>query len=195
MDSAERAHLPFRCWHTRRMTSDPTWQQRMDDLWARFDDHERDDFVAAVRALVDEAPAGDAVAEYWMGSAYDSTGYEAEAAAHYRAAFDAGLPEEMRRPATVQFASTLRNLGRAAEGADLLTAERDRVSDDLDDAIAATLGLALVDSGREREAVGVVLAALAPHLTRYNRSMTNYARTLIEEGQAQAKGAGAPESA
>jgi len=33
--------------------------------------------------------------------------------------------------------------------------------------------------GREREAVGIALAALAPQLKRYNRSMANYAKALL----------------
>jgi Arc/MetJ family transcription regulator len=42
----------------------------------------------------------------------------------------------------------------------LLTAERELESDDLDDAVSATLALALVDTGREREAVSLALTAL-----------------------------------
>ena len=61
----------------------------------------------------------------------------------------------------------------------LLLTERETVSDDLDDAVAAFLALALADSGREREAVSVALAALAPHLPRYQRSVGNYARLLL----------------
>ncbi|MFF1478091.1 tetratricopeptide repeat protein [Streptomyces sp. NPDC058301] len=164
-----------------RPTPKQEWLGRMDALWAEFDSYERDDFVAAVRALVDERPPGDALASYWMGSAYDSTGYEREAAPHYRDAFAAGLPDDLRRPATIQFASTLRNLGELKESTALLTAERTRGSDELDDALTAFLALALVDSGREREAVSLALSALAPHLTRYNRSLSNYARALLEE--------------
>jgi hypothetical protein len=41
--------------------------------------------------------------------------------------------------------------------------------------------LALVDTGREREAVSVALTALAPHLTRYQRSLGNYARLLLDD--------------
>jgi hypothetical protein len=41
------------------------------------------------------------------------------------------------------------------------------------------LALALADVGREREAVSVAVAALAPHLPRYQRSMANYARLLV----------------
>ena len=50
----------------------------------------------------------------------------------------------------------------------------------LSDAISATLALCLVDTGREREAVSIAVAALAPHLPRYQRSMGNYARLLLE---------------
>jgi hypothetical protein len=40
--------------------------------------------------------------------------------------------------------------------------------------------LALADTGREREAVSAALAALAPHLPRYQISVANYARLLVE---------------
>jgi hypothetical protein len=53
-------------------------------------------------------------------------------------------------------------------------------SDQLDDAVKAFLALALTDLGREREAVSIAVAALAPHLPRYQRSMANYARLLLE---------------
>jgi hypothetical protein len=76
--------------------------------------------------------------------------------------------------------SSLRNMGEAEESVRLLTAERDRATDSLDDAVSAFLALALVDSGREREAVSLALGALAPHLPRYQRSLGNYARDLVE---------------
>ncbi|WP_439673450.1 tetratricopeptide repeat protein [Embleya sp. MST-111070] len=60
-----------------------------------------------MRALVAERHTDDAVAAYWMGSAYDSTGHEAQVAPHYRRAFVPRLPDELRRPATVQFARPL----------------------------------------------------------------------------------------
>jgi hypothetical protein len=34
--------------------------------------------------------------------------------------------------------------------------------------------------GREREAVSIAIGALAAHLPRYQRSMANYARALVE---------------
>ena len=66
------------------------------------------------------------------------------------------------------------------ESVALLSAEREAGSDELDDAVAGFLALALADSGREREAAGLALAALAKHLPRYNRSLANYAEDLSQ---------------
>ncbi|TMR02416.1 tetratricopeptide repeat protein [Actinomadura soli] len=159
----------------------PDWEQRIADLWASFDDHEPEDFLAKVKELTDERPADDAVAHYELASAHDSIGNEAEAATHYREAFAAGLTGSRRRQATIQFASTLRNLGQAKESVELLTAERDAVSDELDDAVTAFLALALTDLGRDREAASLALGALSRHLPRYNRSLSNYAKALLKD--------------
>ena len=113
-----------------------------------------------------------------LAGAHDSTGRPEQPAPLYRQALERGLPGEQRRQAVIQLASTLRNLGHANESVALLTAERDAGSDELDDAVAAFLALALVDVGREREAVGLALGALAPHLPRYNRSLASYAEDL-----------------
>ncbi|GGT85561.1 hypothetical protein GCM10010177_51080 [Actinomadura citrea] len=162
----------------------PDWEQRMADLWGNFDDHDPGDFLRKVEALTAELPPGNAVGEYELASAHDSIGNEAEAADHYRRAFAAGLPEARRRQATIQYASTLRNLGRAEESVALLTAEREAGSDELDDAVTAFLALALTDVGREREATGLALGALSRHLPRYNRSLSNYAKALTQDGPA-----------
>ena len=98
----------------------------------------------------------------------------------YQRAIEAGLTGELRRRAVIQMASSLRNLGRPHESFALLTTEMDAGSDHLDDAVRATLALALTDVGREREAVSLAIAALAPHLPRYQRSMANYARLLLD---------------
>jgi len=59
-------------------------------------------------------------------------------------------------------------------------APQDPAAKRLDDAVRAFLALALTDVGREREAVSLALGALAPHLPRYQRSLGNYARALVE---------------
>jgi hypothetical protein len=46
--------------------------------------------------------------------------------------------------------------------------------------VKTVLALASTDVGREREAVSVAVGALAAHLPRYQRSMANYARLLVE---------------
>jgi tetratricopeptide (TPR) repeat protein len=154
------------------------WEERVAALWATLDDQDPDDFLAQVQELTAERPPGDAIALFELACANDSTGHPEQAAPLYREALAAGLSGSRRRRAVIQQASTLRRLGRFPESIALLNAERGRPADELDDAVAATLALALTDAGRTREAVGVALGALAPHLPRYNRSMARDAEDL-----------------
>lgn len=131
--------------------------------------------------LVAELDADSPVAAYERGSAFDSSGHSDLAVPLYRRALELGLGEDRRRQAVIQLASSLRNLGQAQESVELLTAEREAGSDDLDDAVSGFLALALVDAGREREAVSVSLTALGGHLSRYQRSSLNYARLIATE--------------
>jgi tetratricopeptide (TPR) repeat protein len=151
-------------------------EERVTALWDAFDSLAEDEFLARMDVLASELPP--AAAAYERGSAFDSTGDPDRAVALYEEALERGLDEDRRRQCVIQLASSLRNLGRAGESAALLEAERDRRSDELDDAVAAFLALALTDAGREREAVSVALGALAGHMTRYRRSLTAYAREL-----------------
>jgi Tetratrico peptide repeat len=105
----------------------------------------------------------------------------------YQRALRSGSTGYRRRRAVIQMSSSLRNVGQVETAVTLLEAERDidpatvdEQTRTLSDAISATLALCLVDSGREREAVSVAVSALAPHLPRYQRSMANYARLLVE---------------
>jgi hypothetical protein len=155
------------------------WEARVAALWTAFDDHDPAGFVARVDGLAAELPDGDARALFERACARDSTGQETEAEALYRAAMDAGLTGIRRRRAAIQYASTLRNLGRPAESAAILFAERQGGSDELDDAVTGLLALALTDLGLEREAASLALGALAPHLPRYQRSLASYASALV----------------
>ena len=130
--------------------------------------------------LLAELPANSAVATFEHAASLDSTGHSDLAVPLYQHALELGLEGERRRRAVIQMASSLRNLGRASESVALLMAERERQSDHLDDAVSAVLALALVDVGREREAVSLALTALARHLPRYQRSMAHYAKLLID---------------
>ncbi len=78
-------------------------------------------------------------------------------------------------------ASSLRNLGDSKQAANLLAAELHEVSDELDGAVRAFLVLALVDLGREREAVSVSLTAPSKYLPRYNRPLARHAQEISVE--------------
>jgi hypothetical protein len=157
---------------------DASLEDRLTRLWGSMDRYQPDAFVAQVEALVSELPPGSAIAAFERASAQDSTGHSDLAVPLYRSALAAGLTGLRRRRATIQLASSLRNLGSAAEAADLLYAELPAPSDELDGAVRAFLALALVDLGREREAVGVSLTALSRYLPRYNRSLERYASEI-----------------
>jgi tetratricopeptide (TPR) repeat protein len=154
------------------------WERRVEALWAAIDDHDEADFRTAMERLVAERPPDDPVGLFELASAFDSTGRPEPAAERYRAALDRGLTGYRRRRAVIQLASSLRNLGKVDESLALLEAERDTGFDALEDELAAFLALALTSAGRDREAVAVALTALAPHLTRYTRSVTAYAEDL-----------------
>jgi hypothetical protein len=161
--------------------TDPEWEQRSTALWAQLDELEEGEFHGRIEALVAELPPGSAVGLFERAAAQDSTGHPDVAVPLYRAALASGLEGERRRRAVVQMASSLRNLGDPRAAVELLEAETVRASDGLDDAVATFLALALVDVGREREAVSIALEALSAHLPRYNRSAARYARELLDE--------------
>ncbi|WP_328304675.1 tetratricopeptide repeat protein (plasmid) [Streptomyces sp. NBC_00435] len=157
------------------------WEERVAALWEQLDDHKEEDFLAAVEALAGELEPGDVRGLFERACAYDSTGHSDLAAPLYREALAGGLSGVRRRRAVIQMASSIRNLGRAAESVDLLETERAAGTDLLDDAVVGFLALALADTGREREALSLALVALARHLPRYNRSLANYAGELVGE--------------
>jgi len=158
--------------------TDATWEKRVADLWQTIDDCAPDQFVAQLELLVARLGPGNAIGLFERASAQDSTGHPDIAVPLYRAALAAGLTGLRRRRATIQMASSMRNLGNADGAARLLATELDAPTDELDGAVRAFLALALVDLGREREAVAVSLTALSHYLPRYNRSLAGYAAQL-----------------
>ncbi|MFD3574568.1 tetratricopeptide repeat protein [Streptomyces sp. NPDC058644] len=162
---------------------DIAWEKRLDQAWGAFEEYGEDraaEFRGLIDALVDELPEGSPVAPFERACAFDSTGHSDRAVPLYREALERGLDGYRRRRTLIQLSSSLRNIGRPEEGVALLTPELDAPSDELDDAVRATLALCLAGLGREREGLALVLGALAPHLPRYQRSMGNYARALTD---------------
>ena len=153
------------------------WQDRVDAVWAAADDLGDVEVIRRIDALAGERPPGDPLALFERAGARDSAGLEAEAETLYREALERGLDGAERVQAHVQLASTIRNLGRAAEALQLLDAIEPEAGE-LRDAVVAFRALALVDLGDARRAASEVLAALAPHLPRYGVSLSAYAREL-----------------
>jgi hypothetical protein len=156
------------------------WEQRVAALWATIDEHDEVEFLTLVEKLVEELPPDAPEGYFERACALDSTGHSDLAVPLYQQALAGGVTGERRRRSVIQMASSLRNLDRSQESVALLTEELEQPSDHLDDAATAVLALALTDVGREREAVSLAVGALAPHLPRYQRSMANYARLLVE---------------
>ncbi|MEV0402422.1 tetratricopeptide repeat protein [Actinoallomurus sp. NPDC050550] len=151
-------------------------------LFAVVDDYEEEDaFFAEIDALAAQLPVGDADGLFHRACARDTWGHSDLAVPLYREALErGGLTGENRRRAVIQMASSLRNIGEAQTALAMLEAERAHGSDHLDDALACVTALCLAALGREREGLSLTLVALAKHLPRYNRSMANYGRALLE---------------
>ncbi|GAB2976109.1 tetratricopeptide repeat protein [Streptomyces pseudoechinosporeus] len=163
--------------------ADKDWDERVAAAWATLDEYDEAhaaDFRAVIDALVAELPADSPVGPFERACAWDSTGHSDRAVPLYQEALARGLDGYRARRTKIQLSSSLRNIGQPEEGVKLLTPELDALSDELDDAVRATLALCLASLGREREGLALVLGALAPHLPRYQRSMANYARLLME---------------
>jgi Tetratrico peptide repeat len=163
---------------------DAAWEQRIAQAWGAIDDTPPEAFVDRIERLVAELPPQHAAGIFERACAQDSTGHPDVAAPLYRAALAQGLTGLRRRRATIQMASSLRNLGEAEQAAVLLSAELEAPSDELDGAVRAFLALSLADLGREREALVHTLTALSQSLPRYNRSLARYASELASPAAA-----------
>ncbi|QMU98410.1 tetratricopeptide repeat protein [Microbacterium esteraromaticum] len=155
------------------------WQSRIDAVWEddALDDGER---IARIDELAAELDAGHPVALFERAGARDSAGEEEAAEPLYRSALDAGLDPVRRTRAIIQLASTIRNLGRVDESLALLADEYERTRGAaMADEAAAFYALALVSSGDATRGASIALTALAPHLSRYTRSVTGYAAELL----------------
>jgi hypothetical protein len=163
------------------------WQTRVERTWARLDAMEPGELVRAIDALADERPDDDAAAMFERACARDTCGIEDEAEAWYRKALATGRLDAYRGArATLQLASTLRILGRLEESERMLCDELARRTAEggehpLHDEARATLALTWLAQGRSVEAACLALVALAPHLTRYNRSVAGNAAAILEK--------------
>ena len=158
-----------------------TWEERVAAVWSTAPQITRTSLVDQIDELVAERPAADAEAVFEAASARDYADRESEAEPLYRRALGLGLDEPLRGQATIQLASTLRNLGRPADGVTVLQdGFAEHPDHPLTDAARAFLALCLADSGDERAATAVALDALSTHLPQYGRAVRAYAADLMK---------------
>jgi tetratricopeptide (TPR) repeat protein len=111
----------------------------------------------------------------------DSAGREEEALAHYRRAFELGVPDEELAGASLGFGSTLRNVGNHDESVRVLAAAVGRFPEHR--ALRVFLAYALWSAGRQSDAMRSLVDSLyvgepAAELVRYRRAILGYADDL-----------------
>lgn len=172
------------------MSEHTDWEERVAAFWETADDGDPAALLRNLRALIDERGADTPEGLFELASGHDFLGEEGRAVPLYRSALDGGLAGKRRGYATVQLASSLRNIGEPEEAVRLLAAEfadpgvgaGTDPEDDVTPAAQAFLALALHDAGRPTEALRVALLALAPHLSGYAHAVEYYATVLGAQG-------------
>lgn len=148
----------------------------VDAFWDDVDLDDPDAARAALDALLAATGATPARAAYERASLHDARGEEEAAIPLYRAALEADLDARRRSEATIQLASSLRNVGDASGAMALLRGVPE--SDPLADAARAFLALALHSDDKPVAALRTALGALIPHLPQYHRSLRAYTDEL-----------------
>lgn len=157
--------------------ADSAWQQNIDRFYEQdFDDDDPRGSIEKMHNLLSERPEGDAEALFELAGVHDALGLEDEAIPLYRRAIAAGLEGTSALRASIQLASTLRNVGESSEAVSILESMPDAGIDE--GARQAFLALALHDEGRHGDALRTALLALIPTLDGYKRSLTDYAAEL-----------------
>jgi len=164
------------------------WEARMAATWKIAETLSPEELVRTVDTIASERPADDPFALFERACARDTAGIEDEAEPLYRAALASGALDPYRHArASIQLASTLRHLGRLDESERLLLAQVERCKAEgsgaaLFDEVRAVLAFTWLAQGKAVAAAALALETLAPHLTRYNRSMAANARHIAEHG-------------
>ncbi|SFN56714.1 Tetratrico peptide repeat-containing protein [Chryseobacterium oleae] len=164
------------------MTESELWETELTTIWDQLGSISNDEFINRIKKHTDKISADEpnAIADFERACAYDSTGFEKNAEPLYRSALASGLTGLRRRRARIQLASTLRNNGKIHESIEILREEKKNYSDELDDAVNAFLALSLSSLNNDKEALSLVLESLSKHLPRYNRSVYNYSKELVQ---------------
>jgi hypothetical protein len=176
--------------HEQKPDAHLDWESRIAAIWNAVHTFAPEDLVRTIDALADERPPGDALASFERACARDTAGIEDGAEPLYRAALATGRLDPYRHArASIQLGSTLRHLGRFDESEQLLLAQLERCKAEgpsaaLFDEVRTVLAFTWIGQGRTLEAAALAIETLAPHLSRYNKSMARNARALLDDVQA-----------
>lgn len=175
------------------------WETRVTATWKIADALTPQELVRTIDALAAERPADDPFALFERACARDTAGIEDGAEPLYRAALASGRLDPYRHArASIQLASTLRHLGKLEESERLLLAQLERCQAAgpgaaLYDEVRAVLCFTWLGQGKAVAAAALALETLAPHLTRYNRSMAANAREIALHGVPAAASVATPD--
>lgn len=164
--------------------AETTPEDEIDLFWRDVDLGRPEEARRRLETLLDGLAVDDVRAAYERASLHDSLGEEHEAIPLYRAALAGGLPHPHRTQATIQLASSLRNVGESSGAIALLTGVPD--DDPLVDAARAFLALALFSDEKPARALSTALRTLAPRLPRYQRAVGAYADELTAPDRVRA---------
>jgi hypothetical protein len=154
------------------------WDSQIHDFWKRADGSNPQGLIAEMEQLVAQLPAGSPEGFFELASVHDFFGNEELAIPLYERALESGLAGLKREKAIIQLASSLRNVGRAADAMVLL--ESNSFGPDTAKAAKAFLALATFDSGNPAGALATAIEGLYPQTAMYARSLANYAKELTK---------------
>lgn len=159
------------------------WENELKDIWSLLYKIPDKQFIEKIEIHISKISTNkpNAIVDFEMACAYDSTGYEKNAEEFYTSAIKIGLTGLRRRRANIQLASTLRNTGKIKESIEILRGEKENYSDNLDDAVNAFLALSLSSINEDKEALSLALMSLSKHLLRYNNSVLNYSKNILNK--------------
>lgn len=156
----------------------------MDRIFAARDRDNMQPTIDAFEALLRAHPQN-ARLLYEVGGSYDTAGQEETAVGYYTRALAAGLAGELRRRCLLQFASTLRNLGRVEES--LVMFDQAIGEYPGSPSLPVFKALTLHAAARPNAAVALLLRTIADHLgspeiTRYEAAIRGNAQYIEELG-------------
>lgn len=135
---------------------------QLDQIFAARDRGNMQPTIDALEPLYRAHPENPRVL-YEIGGAFDTDGQEEQAATFYERALAHGLSGDLLRRCYLQYASTLRNIGRIEESLNLFRLARQAFPDS--PSVAAFQAVTMHAADRPNDAISILLEVIASHVT------------------------------